>query len=142
MQYFLHLIHVTLTSNPFAATLSSKEVQEACDSGSGFFDFPVWYKYLQVTTEVDGNSVCSPRLEGLTDIWLIALAVVEMLLRIAILVAIIYVVISGIKFITARGNPDKIQNARNSVQDALIGIVIAVAATAIVSFIAGRFSAS
>jgi hypothetical protein len=138
------MLYWFLNTKLFFANLffAQADVEDVCNQGS-FFDFPRWYKYLKKTTpEVNGEDLCSPQLNGLNDIWLIMLAVVEMLLRIAILVAIIYVVISGIKFITARGNPDKIQNARNSVQDALIGIVIAVAATAIVSFIAGRFSAS
>lgn len=140
LMYWLHLAHVTLTN--FGATLSDKDVQAACDTGDSLFDFPVWYKYLQITTEVDGETVCSPQLTGLADVWLIVLAVVEILLRLAVLVAVAFVLIGGFKFITSRGNPDKIQSARNSVQDALIGLVIAIAASAIVGFVAGRFAES
>lgn len=108
---------------------------KACDGGS-FFGLPKWYKYL----DGQGSGVnCSPVLGGINDLWLVLLAIIEILLRVAILVAIGFMLYGGIKFITSRGNPDKINTARNTVQDSLVGIVIAVAATAIVSFIAGRF---
>ncbi len=106
-------------------------------SGGSFLGLPTWYKYL----EGEGSKEnCSPKLTGLDDIWLIVLAIIEILLRIAIIVAIVYVVLGGIKMITSRANPDKIQQARNTVQDALIGLVIAIVATAVVSFIAGSIS--
>lgn len=107
-----------------------------CDGGN-FLGLPKWYKYL----DGEGTGVdCTPTISGINDIWLIVMAVIEILLRIVVLVAIGYVVYGGIRFITSRGNPDKINSARNTLQDALIGLIIAVAATAGVSFIAGRFS--
>lgn len=108
----------------------------ACQPGQSFFGFPTWYKYLDGQT-TDGS--CIARLSQLTDIWLIVLAVVEMLLRIAAIAAVIYVLYGGVKFITARGNPEKITTARTTVQDALIGLVIAITAIAIVNFVGGRF---
>lgn len=108
---------------------------KTCEGGS-FFGLPKWYKYL----DGQGSGVdCTPVISGINDIWLIILAIIEILLRVAILVAIGFMLYGGIKFITSRGNSDKINSARNTVQDALVGIIIAVAATAIISFIAGRF---
>lgn len=138
--YWLLYLKTFITNPIFGAKLS--DVSDVCEQGS-FLDFPRWYKYLDINTPtIDGEQVCSPAVNGLSDVWLIALAVVEILLRIAIIVAVVFVLIGGIKFILARGNPDKISNARTAVQDALIGLVIAISATALVSFIAGRFSAS
>ena len=77
---------------------------------------------------------------NINDIWLIALAVVEILLRVAIIAGIIYVLIGGFKYITSRANPDKTSAAKNTVVDGLIGVVIAIVATAAISFIAGRFN--
>lgn len=108
-------------------------------NGSGFLGFPTWYKYLENAAPANKPNQCSPELRGLNDIWLIALAVSEILLRVAIIVAIVYVLIGGFKYITSRANPDKTNSAKNTVIDALIGLVLALVATAVISFIAGRF---
>lgn len=104
--------------------------------GGDFLGLPKWYKYLG--SEGTGMD-CVPRIAGLGDIWLIVLAVIEMLLRLAALTAIVFMVYGGIRLITARGNPEKISSARTAIQDSIIGLVIAIAAIAIVSYIAGRF---
>lgn len=106
----------------------------AASCNKSFFGFPTWYKYL------DDADKCAPKLTGLNDIWLIALAVAEILLRVAVIVAIVYVMIGGFKYITSRASPDKVGQAKNTIVDGLIGLLIAVAATSIVSFIAGRFN--
>lgn len=106
----------------------------AASCSKNFFGFPTWYKYLE------GADVCEPKLTGINDIWLIALAIAELLLRLAMVVAVVYVLIGGFKYITSRGNPDKTSQAKNTITDALAGLIIAIAATAVVSFIAGRFN--
>lgn len=114
-----------------------------CSGGGSFLGLPKWYKYLDCqTSTVDGLTVQSPKLSGLNDIWLIVLAVIEILLRVAIYVAIAFVVVGGFKYITSAGeaNPDKVGVARKTVIDALIGLIIAVAATAVVSYVAGAIS--
>lgn len=102
---------------------------------SSFFGMPPWYKYITAPPNCD-----NPRLDKLSDLWLIGLAGIEILLRVAVLVAIIYVMLGGLKYITARGNADKLTTARTSIIDALTGLAIAIVATALVSFIAGRFT--
>ncbi len=108
----------------------------ACQPKSGFFGFPTWYKYLE--GENTGMN-CVPKLTGLNDIWLIVLAIIEILIRIAAVAAIVYVLYGGVKFITARGNPDKIAGARTTVIDALIGLLIAVAAIAVINYVGRQF---
>lgn len=105
-----------------------------CPGGS-FLGMPKWYKYLN--GQVSGSD-CVPKITALNDIWLIGLAILEMLLRVAAIATIIWVVYAGIRFITSRGNPEKINSARLAVQDALIGLVITIVAVAMVSFFATR----
>jgi hypothetical protein len=105
--------------------------------GGKFFDFPTWYKYLP---GINGPNGCAPALTGINDVWLIVLAVAEILLRVAIFVAIVYIIIGGFKYINSRANPDRTAEAKNTVFDALIGLLIAVAATAIINFIARSFN--
>lgn len=111
---------------------------DPCNVGGGFFfGFPKWYRYLDGVEEKSG--ACAVQLNGINDIWLIGLAIIEILLRVAIFAAVTYVLIGGFKYITSRANPDKTSSAKNTVVDGLIGLVIAIVATAVVSFVAGRF---
>lgn len=107
---------------------------QATSCSKSFLGFPTWYKYLE------GADTCSPALGSINDIWLVLLALIEILLRVAVLIAIAYVLIGGFKYITSRANPEKTSTAKNTIVDAIIGLIIAVAATAVVSFIAGRFN--
>lgn len=112
----------------------------ACSPGSGsFFGLPPWYKYL------DGEIVagkCSPKLD-LADnpgqIAAILLAVAEMLLRVAAIVAVVFVIVGGVRYTTSQGEPDATAGARKTIINALIGLVLAVSAAAVVTFIGGRF---
>lgn len=107
----------------------------ACAPGSGgsFLGFPTWYKYL------DGETVagkCSPVMKFPDDIGEILLAVVEILLRVGGLVAVAFVIYGGLRFILSQGDPEKAASARKTIINSLIGTVIALLATLIVSFIA------
>jgi ABC-type Fe3+ transport system permease subunit len=102
-----------------------------------FLGFPQWYSYLAHAHPGDG---CAPKLTGINDVWLIGLAVVEILLRVAMLAAIAFTVYAGIKFAASRGNSDKVQSARNTLLDALTGLIIAIIATAVVAYIGRSFS--
>lgn len=107
--------------------------------GGDFAGLPKWYKYL----DGEGTGVnCTPVISGINSLWLIVLAVVEILLRVAAMAALIFLIYSSIRFITARGNPDKINSARTAVQDSIIGLLIAIAAVAIVNFVASRFTSA
>jgi len=125
-------------TNPLSLiNLITQNFAAACQPAQDFAGFPTWYKYL----EGQGSTLdCAPVVGGLTDIWLIVLAIVELLIRIAVLAAILYVVIGGIKFMLARGNPDKIAEARGTTINALVGLVIAVVAVAAINFIGGSFN--
>ena len=104
----------------------------ACTGGS-FLGFPTWYEYLPSAT-VGGT--CSPQLTSLSDIWLIVAAVIEILLRVAALVAFGFVVYAGFLYLTSQGEPDKTVRARTGLIDALVGLVIAIMAAVVVGFIA------
>lgn len=108
----------------------------ACSS-PGFFALPTWYKYLEKVESADG---CQPTLKSIWDFWLVAAAVIEMLIRIAAFAAIVFVVWGGIKYIMSKGDPNNTKVAQQTIINALVGLVISVAATAIITFVAGRFS--
>lgn len=115
-----------------------------CDPNSTFLGLPAWYKYLKL--ENNPTLGCRILLSGpdgqfqLSDTLPIGLALIEILLRIAGMVAVIFVMYGGFKFVTSNGSPEGAKQARQSIINALIGVVIAVIASAGVSFIARRLT--
>lgn len=114
-----------------------------CNVTPNFFKFPTWYTYLG--SRMETNSVtqrCEMKdlsnSEFIQSLPLIALAFVDIALRIAALVAIGYVIWGGIQFVIAQGESDRTKRARQTVINALIGLVIALIATAIVTFVGSR----
>jgi uncharacterized membrane protein YphA (DoxX/SURF4 family) len=102
----------------------------------GFLFFPPWYKYLTVS---DYPS-CVPQITHLTDIWLIVAAVIEILLRVAAIVAVIFIIYAGFGYTTSQGDPEGTGRAKSTLINALIGLAVAVSAAGIVSFIANSIT--
>jgi len=107
----------------------------ACGVQPTFFNFPTWYKYLEKET-IDNQ--CEIVNFGIDDIPLVALALVDIALRIAALIAVGYVIYGGVQFVTSQGEADKAKKARQTIINALIGLVIALLAVGIVNFIGTR----
>ncbi|HUS25865.1 MAG TPA: pilin [Nevskiaceae bacterium] len=109
----------------------------ACPGGD-FLGFPKWYKYLNGTPDPNTH-LCTPQLSGLSDLWLILAAIIEDLLRLVALFAVALVIWGGIQFISSQGDPGATTKARQTILNAIIGLVIAILAATVVAFIAGRF---
>ena len=103
----------------------------------GFLIFPPWYKYLNVSD----YPACVPAVTHLTDIWLIVAAIIEILLRVAAIVAVVFIIYAGFSYTTSQGDPEGTGRAKSTLVNALIGLAIAVSAAAIVSFIANSIKA-
>jgi hypothetical protein len=54
-------------------------------------------------------------------------------------VAVIMLIIGGLNYITASGDPGKMTKAKNTILYAGVGLVIVIAASAITNFVVGRF---
>lgn len=106
--------------------------------GGTFLGFPTWYHYLPGIQDTAGN--CTPSVTSLSDIWLIVAAVIEILLRVAALAAIVMVIYGAVEYLTSQGEPEKTSRARSTIINALVGLVIAVVAAALVTYIAGQFN--
>ena len=50
-------------------------------------------------------------------------------------ISVLIIVIAGIQFMTAAGEPDKVSRARNAIIYAVIGLIIAIFSAAIVNFV-------
>jgi hypothetical protein len=70
----------------------------------------------------------------------IIIAVLNFLSAIVGVVAVIMVIVSGFKYITAAGDSGKASNARSTLTYAVIGVVIAALAQALVQFVLKKVS--
>lgn len=114
----------------FGADCSPTEGQNS------FFGLTPWYQYLPGQRDSFGN--CVAKFNGINDFWLIGLAIVDSLLKVVALVAIGFVIYGGFLYMTSAGEPDKTRQAKDSILNALIGMAIAIVASAVVSFIGNR----
>lgn len=119
----------------------SAAVDPACIKG-GVLGIEPWYKYLDVGDK-DGDPCAikgpaNPHDGGLAwdaAVPRILLAVVEILLRIAGLVAVVFTIYGGFQYIISQGEPDATKKAKGTIVGASVGVVIAIFATVIVGFI-------
>lgn len=129
---------LALAAAPAQASAAPVPVYMAAPcAGGGFLGFPPWYEYLE---GVQTDFGCTPQLKKLSDVWLIGLAMLEIMLRLVAVISVFVVLYGGVKYITSQGDPGNTKKARETIINALIGLVIAVSATAVVSFVAGRFT--
>jgi hypothetical protein len=113
---------------------------------SGFLGLPTWYKYLE--QQEDSTGRCSPVLsydesntaqtkeeQKVNSALPIGLAILEGMLRLSGIVAVVMIFWAAFKFITTQGAPDAAAGARKTAINAMIGLVIVIIATTLVSFV-------
>lgn len=117
--------------------LFASNTTATCPGPSLFDIFPTWYEYLPKAVNVQNQ--CVPSIQHLTDIWLIVAAVIEIMLRLSALVAVIFVIYGGVMYTTSQGSPDQTSQARSTIINALIGLVLSMSAAVLVAFLAESF---
>ncbi len=128
----------------------NQQGQAKCDTNIRFFGLVPWYRYLTITpdketgtcriTSFDKEQSATDTDDGkvlgkTSPILLIALAILEDLIRVSALVAVGFVIYGGFQYLTSQGSPDDTKRAQQTIINALIGLVIALMAVGIVSFI-------
>jgi hypothetical protein len=115
-----------------ASAASSYYCPENPQTVTNLLDFPTWYKYLNPHF---ANNECVLDAEFPDAIPKIALAVFEIILRVSGMLAVIFVIYGGFQYLTSTGEPDKAKNARTTIINALVGLMIAMLSTVIVNVI-------
>ena len=91
-------------------------------------------KSIQEGVNGIGGNESQPELEdGIKDI-------VNVLLFILGAIAVIMIIIGGIRYTTSNGDASNIKAAKDTILYAVIGLIVAILAYAIVNFVLGRFS--
>ncbi len=108
----------------------------AKEQAKTFFGLPVWYKYLPL----DPNANCAINVDfyHANNVWLILLGVIDILLRIAGIASVVFVMYGGFVYITSQGEPEHTKKAKEIIFGAIIGLMIVLLATQVVSFVANQ----
>jgi len=142
IRIFLISVFMFMFCSVFYALPVSAAVDPKCDTSSSFLGFPTWYKYLDVGPKGDDPcAIIGPKLDGGLDVAKaaprIGLAIIEILLRVSGMVAVGFIIYGGFRYLTSQGEPEAYKMAQKTIVNALIGLVIAILAVTIVSFIGG-----
>lgn len=100
---------------------------------------PTWYRGL---TDADCNIESPSDGEGGLSrfVWTIALNIVEMIMQVVGFASIGFLIFGGFKYMTAMGEPANIVKAKDTIRNAIFGLLIAIFSVAIVNFAAGAIS--
>lgn len=141
---FVGFLLVVAPGAPHVSAQSANDIGKACNlPDTTFFGIPTWYKYLDGQEDAFGK--CTPHVNldansggGFKQLLPIGLAIIDMLLRVAGLVAVGFIVYAGFQYVTSQGEPQATTQAKDGIINAIVGLVIVILASAIVAFIGGR----
>lgn len=95
--------------------------------------YPAWYNGMNCRyKDGEANQIPSVMIKKLNDIWVIVLNVIQWIIITAGYVALFFIIVSGFKYMIARGEPAKIVEAKSTLTNAITGLIIALLSTAIV----------
>lgn len=104
-----------------------------------FLTFPAWYRGV-VDSECNIKSPSDPEFGGFGGfIWRIGLNLVEIILHLVGYAAVALMIYGGYKYMLSTGSPEGMVAARKTILNAVIGLVISIAAIAIVNTVARGF---
>ncbi len=114
-----------------AAGTCNDDVKGIGGSGVTKFVFVPWYKYLDCTNGAPDTG----GMKIVDVVTKVLVAIIELLTRLAGLVAVGFVVYGSIQYIVSQGEPEGLKNAKNTITNALIGFLIVVLAVSIIQFL-------
>jgi len=110
----------------------------------GILGIPPWYKNLAIrdgsgecTVASPGSELNSSTLELSDFIWRIVMNVIEIALYLVGYISVFFVLYGGFQFLTGGDNPSKVESAKKTILNAVIGLVISISAVVIVNVIFG-----
>lgn len=124
---------------PLAVDAAPAPAANSCDNRR-LLTLPPWYRGL-----TDGTAECNIKMPTASGgngqnggeirqfIQILALNIVEILLHIVAYVTIAFIIVGGFKYITSAGSPDGNQKGRTTIVNAVIGLVLSMAAIGIIN---------
>lgn len=123
---------------PLVFSQFAQAAGSACQLPQRVFGIPTWYRYLPGEIDAVGNNC---QVSTSISIWDpkpllgIGIAFIEILLQLGAIVAVAYIIYAGFTYLTSNGDPERAKAGKDTILNALIGLVIVIMATVIVGFI-------
>lgn len=126
----------------YVPALTSFAQGASCTLSQTVFGIPTWYKYLPGELDTAGRCQVATNFSifQLNSLLGIGIAVIEILLRLAMLIAVSYIIYAGFQYLTSNGDPERAKHGKDTILNALIGLVIAIVATVLVGFLGRSLS--
>lgn len=121
---FVSIMALALFGGTALATVSGTVASAACTGSSNGLDCAIdGANNVKTGGSKSGN--LNTAIKTITNILLFIIGAVS----------VIMLIIGGMKYVMSNGSPDAIKSAKNTILYAVIGIIVAIAAYAIVSFV-------
>ncbi|MBQ9029382.1 hypothetical protein IJ114_01265 [Candidatus Saccharibacteria bacterium] len=82
-------------------------------------------------------SGCTAPAEGEASVGQVAQNIINVVIAVLGLVAVIFVIVGAVQYMTSQGDPGKAKKARDTIVYAILGVVLAALAYTIVNFVLG-----
>lgn len=109
------------------------------DSAGNFLNFPHWFQYLDGKEDAFGKCIPQVDFTNPSNVWSVALAGIDIMLHVAGIVAVGFIIYAGFMYMTSNGDPERTKGAKDTILNALIGLIITIIAASVVSFIGNSF---
>lgn len=126
----LGAMFIFMVASPVMALTSPQTVSAGCEDR--LLGIPPWYRGLTHGNEPDCDLKSPNDVGGIGNfIWRIVLNGVEMAIVLAAYVAIFFILYGGFLLLTGGALPGQVEKGRKAIQNAVIGLVICMAAIAL-----------
>ena len=75
----------------------------------------------------------------LADIWIVIANIIRILVALGGALAVIFIIVSGLFYITSTGDPGRIKRAKDILKESITGLIIMLVAYSAITFIASKF---
>jgi hypothetical protein len=107
----------------------------ACNTKTGFL--PSLYDGITCTTDKQGGTQIE--IQTFADILKVIANVARILIAMSGALAVIFIIVAGIWYITSAGDPGRIKRAKDIIINSIVGLIIIMTAYGVVTFIAKGF---
>ena len=132
-------------SGSLAVAVMNSLVAEAkdCNQSSYVFGLPTWYRGLTTGANCEMKKISEKGEAGSvtiqTFIWQVVGNIFDMIFRLAGVIAVGFIVWAGFQYMLALGNSGQLANAKTTLINAIIGLIITLLASGIINLAMGIF---